>query len=118
MLKHFLNPPNWFTGASLFCGMYSIVLSMGLEGEPNFYRAASMILFAAVFDLLDGRVARITKTGSAFGTQLDSLIDMVSFGIAPALLLYAWGLEALGTLGLVGAFLFALCVSFRLARFN
>jgi CDP-diacylglycerol---serine O-phosphatidyltransferase len=118
MIKHFLNPPNWFTGASLFCGMYSIVLSTGIEGEQNFYKAASMILFAAVFDLLDGRVARITKTGSAFGTQLDSLIDMVSFGLAPAVLLYSWGMEALATMGLVGAFFFALCVSFRLARFN
>jgi CDP-diacylglycerol--serine O-phosphatidyltransferase len=118
MRKHFLNPPNWFTGASLFCGMYAIILATGIQGEQNFYKAASMILFAAVFDLLDGRVARITKTGSAFGTQLDSLVDMVSFGLAPAILLYAWGMEALGVLGLVGAFAFALCVSFRLARFN
>jgi CDP-diacylglycerol---serine O-phosphatidyltransferase len=118
MLKQFLNPPNWFTGASLFCGMYAIILATGIQGEQSFYRAASMILFAAVFDLLDGRVARITKTASAFGTQLDSLVDMVSFGLAPAILLYSWGMEALGTLGLVGAFAFALCVSFRLARFN
>jgi CDP-diacylglycerol---serine O-phosphatidyltransferase len=118
MRKHFLNPPNWFTGAGLFCGMYAIILATGIQGEQNFYKAASMILFAAVFDLLDGRVARITKTGSAFGTQLDSLVDMVSFGLAPAILLYAWGMEALGSLGLVGAFVFALCVSFRLARFN
>lgn len=118
MLKHFLNPPNWFTSASLFCGIYSIVLSTGIEGEQSFYRAAVLILFAAVFDLLDGRVAHLTKSATQFGTQLDSLVDMVSFGIAPAVLLYAWGMEALGTVGLVGAFAFALCVAFRLARFN
>ena len=118
MRKHFLNPPNWFTGAGLFCGMYAIILATGIQGEQNFYKAASMILFAAVFDLLDGRVARITKTGSAFGTQLDSLVDMVAFGLAPAILLYSWGMEALGTMGLVAAFAFALCTSFRLARFN
>lgn len=118
MLKHFLNPPNWFTSASLFCGMYAIALASGLAGEQNFYRAALMILFAGVFDMLDGRVARITKTGSAFGVQLDSLADMVSFGVAPALLLYAWGINSLGMLGFVGAFAFALCGAFRLARFN
>ena len=118
MLKHFLNPPNWFTSASLFCGMYAIVLATGIEGEPNFYRAAVMILFAGVFDMLDGRVARITKTASEFGIQLDSLADMVSFGLAPAVLVYAWGINSLGVWGLIGAFCFALCGAFRLARFN
>ncbi|MDP6931774.1 MAG: CDP-diacylglycerol--serine O-phosphatidyltransferase [Myxococcota bacterium] len=118
MLRHFLNPPNWFTSASLFCGMFAVVLATGVQGEPNFYRAGLMILFAAVFDMLDGRVARLTGTASQFGTQLDSLVDMVSFGLAPAVLLYAWGLDSLGTLGLAGAFVFALCGAFRLARFN
>ncbi len=119
MLKHFLNPPNWFTSASMFCGMYSILLATGVaHGEPNFYRAAWMIVFAGVFDMLDGRVARITKTGSEFGIQLDSLADVVSFGIAPAILLYAWGLQDLGLLGLGIAFFFFLCGTFRLARFN
>lgn len=118
VLRHFLNPPNWFTSASLFCGMYGIVLATGVEGEPNFYRASLMILFAAVFDMLDGRVARMTGRGTDFGIQLDSLADMVSFGIAPAVLLYAWGVHSLGTVGLVGAFVFALCGAFRLARFN
>lgn len=118
MFRHFLNPPNWFTSASLFCGLYAIILATGVQGHPMFYRAALMILFAAVFDMLDGRVARMTRTSSEFGVQLDSLADMVSFGIAPAVLLYAWGIHSLGTLGLVGAFAFAVCGAFRLARFN
>ncbi len=118
MLRHFLNPPNWFTSASLFCGLYAIVLATGVEGEANFYRASLMVLFAGVFDMLDGRVARMTGRGTEFGIQLDSLVDMVSFGVAPAVLLYAWGIHSLGTLGLVGAFVFALCGAFRLARFN
>ncbi len=118
MIRHFLNPPNWFTSASLFCGLYAIVLATGVEGDANFYRASLMILFAGVFDMLDGRVARMTGRGTEFGIQLDSLVDMVSFGIAPAVLLYAWGIHSLGTLGLVGAFVFALCGAFRLARFN
>jgi len=118
MLKHFLNPPNWFTSASMFCGLYSILLATGVDGEPNFYRAAWMLVFAGVFDMLDGRVARLTGTGSAFGIQLDSLADVVSFGIAPAILLYAWGLHDLGPVGLAVAFFFFLCGTFRLARFN
>lgn len=119
MLKHFLNPPNWFTSASMFCGLYSILLATGVAtGEPNFYRAAWMIVFAGVFDMLDGRVARITGTGSDFGIQLDSLADVVSFGIAPAVLLYSWGLRELGAAGLAVAFFFFLCGTFRLARFN
>jgi len=113
-----MNPPNWFTSASLFCGMYAIILATGVEGEANFYRASLMILFAGVFDMLDGRVARMTGRGSEFGIQLDSLVDIISFGIAPSILLYAWGIHSLGTVGLVGAFVFALCGAFRLARFN
>jgi CDP-diacylglycerol--serine O-phosphatidyltransferase len=118
MIRHFLNPPNWFTAASLFCGMYAVVLATGVSGEPNFYRAGVVILFAAVFDMLDGRVARMTGRGTDFGVQLDSLCDLVSFGLAPAILLYAWGIHTLGTFGLVGAFCFVLCGAFRLARFN
>lgn len=119
MLKHFLNPPNWFTSASMFCGLYSILLATGVDdGQPNFYRAAWMLVFAGVFDMLDGRVARLTGTGSDFGIQLDSLADIVSFGIAPAILLYSWGLSDLGPLGLGTAFFFFLCGAFRLARFN
>lgn len=118
MLKHFLNPPNWFTSASMFCGLYSILLATGVDGDANFYRAAWMLVFAGVFDMLDGRVARMTGTGSDFGIQLDSLADIVSFGIAPAVLVYAWGLSDLGVVGLGAAFFFFLCGAFRLARFN
>ncbi len=118
MFRQFLNPPNWFTAASMFCGMYAIALACGIDGEPNFYRAGLMILFAGVFDTIDGSVARLTRTGSEFGIQLDSLVDVVSFGIAPAFLLYGWGSQALGMAGLVAAFFYALCATFRLARFN
>jgi len=69
----------------MFCGLYSIVLATGVGGDQNFYRAGLMILFAGVFDTIDGSVARLTKTGSEFGVQLDSLVDVVSFGIAPAI---------------------------------
>jgi CDP-diacylglycerol--serine O-phosphatidyltransferase len=118
MLRQFLNPPNWFTAASMFCGMYAIVLAVGITGDADYYRAGLMILFAGVFDTIDGSVARLTKTGSDFGIQLDSLVDVVSFGLAPAFLLYAWGTVHLGTLGLAVAFFYALCATFRLARFN
>ena len=118
MLRHFLNPPNWFTSASMFCGLYSIVLATGIGGEQNLFRAALMIMFAGVFDTFDGTVARITKTGSRFGMELDSLADVISFGVAPALLLYSWGAHELGVWGLIGATFFMLCGTFRLARFN
>ncbi len=119
MLKHFTNPPNWFTMASIFCGFWAIVLAAGNPGDPDvFYRAGLLICFAGVFDMLDGPLARITGRGSDFGVQLDSLADMVSFGLAPAVLVYSWGLHALGLLGLVASFGYALCASMRLARFN
>lgn len=118
MLRQFLNPPNWFTAASLFCAMYSIVLATGMGGEQDFYLAGLMIMFAGVFDTVDGGVARLTRTGSEFGVQLDSLVDVVSFCLAPGVLLYAWGTYALGWVGLAGAFFFCLCGVFRLARFN
>jgi len=119
MLKHFTNPPNWFTMASIFCGFWAIVLAAGNPGDPDvFYRAGLLICFAGIFDMLDGPLARITGRGSDFGVQLDSLADMVSFGLAPAVLVYSWGLHALGALGLVASFSYALCASMRLARFN
>jgi len=118
MIRHFLNPPNWFTSASMFCGLYSIILSTGVGEDQNLFRAAVMILFAGVFDTFDGTVARLTGTSSEFGVQLDSLADIVSFGIAPAVLLYCWGIQDLGMLGLGAAFFFMLCGTFRLARFN
>jgi CDP-diacylglycerol--serine O-phosphatidyltransferase len=119
MLKQFLNPPNWFSAASLFCGLYAVFLAGGAEGDVNaFYQAGLFVFYAGLFDALDGRVARLTGTGGAFGVQLDSLIDIVSFGVAPSALVYFWKLHELGPVGVVGAFWFMLCGSFRLARFN
>lgn len=119
MIRQFLNPPNWFTSASLFCGLYAVILSGQAQGDPAlFYKAGLMILFAGVFDMLDGRVARMTGTGSAFGVQLDSLVDIISFGVAPACLVYFWGLESEGPLGLAVSGMLMLCGAFRLARFN
>ncbi|MBJ93820.1 MAG: CDP-diacylglycerol--serine O-phosphatidyltransferase [Rickettsiales bacterium] len=120
MMKHILKPGNLFTSASLFCGLYSVMVSAGAEAHESdsFYTAALLIIFAGIFDGLDGRVARLTNTQSDFGVELDSLVDVVSFGVAPAVLLFKWGLEAYGRGGLIVAFLFTLCGVFRLARFN
>lgn len=119
MVKQLLNPPNWFTSASLFCGLYAIILAGEAEGDPNlFYKAGLMIFFAGLFDMLDGRVARMTGTGSAFGVQLDSLVDIISFGVAPACLVYFWGLQPYDRIGLVVAGMLMLAGAFRLARFN
>jgi CDP-diacylglycerol--serine O-phosphatidyltransferase len=119
MIRQFLNPPNWFSAASLYCGLYAILLAGSANGNPDtFYQAGLMIFYAGLFDGLDGRVARLTGTGSAFGVQLDSLIDIVSFGVAPAALVYAWGLQPYGAAGSFLAFFFMLCGAFRLARFN
>ncbi|MBK9261915.1 MAG: CDP-diacylglycerol--serine O-phosphatidyltransferase [Polyangiaceae bacterium] len=110
--------PNMITLTSIFCGFYSIVTSARAQGESDFYRAALLIVFAMFFDTLDGRVARATKTQSAFGLQIDSLADIVSFGVAPSLLVYQWQLFRLDTLGLVVSFLFTAAGAVRLARFN
>ena len=110
--------PNMITLSSIFCGFDSIRLSGGATGDDDFYRASLLLVFALFFDMLDGRVARLTKTQSAFGLQIDSLADVVSFGVAPALLVYRWSLQQKGTLGLVCAFLFAGAGAVRLARFN
>ncbi len=106
--------PNLMTIANLFCGFYSIVSTF--KGE--FKTAALMIVIAAVFDLLDGRLARLTRAISKFGAELDSLCDLVSFGVAPAMLMYQWALNPFGRLGFMAAFLFAACGALRLARFN
>lgn len=110
--------PNLITLSSVFCGFDSIRISAAAQGEEDFYRAALLIVFAMLFDMLDGRVARMTKTQSAFGLQIDSLADVVSFGAAPALLVYQWTLHRLGTPGLIVSFLFVACGAVRLARFN
>lgn len=119
MLRQVLNPPNWFTSASLFCGLYAIILAGESQGDPNLlYKAGLMIFFAGLFDMLDGRVARMTGTGSAFGVQLDSLVDIISFGVAPACLVYFWGLQPTDRVGLVVAGILMLAGAFRLARYN
>jgi CDP-diacylglycerol--serine O-phosphatidyltransferase len=103
-----------FTLASLFCGFYSIVSSVNSE----FKTAAIAILVAAIFDALDGRVARLTNSTSQFGAELDSLCDMVSFGVSPAVLAYLWALHPYGRYGWLAAFLYVAMTSLRLARFN
>ena len=106
--------PNLFTVAALFGGFYGIVMAM----NGHFEHAAIGIFAAMVLDSLDGRVARMTRTQSAFGEQLDSLSDMVSFGAAPALIVYVWALSGLGKLGWIAAFIYCACAALRLARFN
>jgi CDP-diacylglycerol--serine O-phosphatidyltransferase len=106
--------PNLFTTAALFAGFYAIV--QGMNGR--FEYAAVAIFIAMVMDGLDGRVARMTNTQSAFGAEYDSLSDMVSFGVAPALVIYEWSLKGLGKLGWIAAFVYCVGAALRLARFN
>ncbi|MCP2008902.1 CDP-diacylglycerol--serine O-phosphatidyltransferase [Duganella sp. HSC-15S17] len=106
--------PNAFTTAALFCGFYAIVMAM----NQKFEHSAWAIFIAMVLDGLDGRVARLTNTQSEFGAQYDSLSDMVSFGAAPALVIYEWSLRGLGKLGWIAAFVYCAGAALRLARFN
>ncbi|CAK8723248.1 MAG: CDP-diacylglycerol--serine O-phosphatidyltransferase [Candidatus Electronema aureum] len=106
--------PCTLTIASLFSGFYSMVASI----NGHFYAAAVAIIVAAIFDGLDGRVARMTGSTSGFGMQLDSLCDMVSFGVAPGLLAYLWALKPYGRYGWLAAFLYVAATALRLARFN
>ncbi len=106
--------PNAFTTASLFCGFYAIVQAM----NARFDHAAMATFVAMLLDSLDGRVARLTNTQSAFGEQYDSLSDMVSFGAAPALIMYEWTLRGLGKWGWLAAFVYCAGAALRLARFN
>lgn len=110
--------PNLITLSSIFCGFESIRTSAHAQSEDDFYRAALLIVFAMFFDMLDGRVARATKTQSAFGLQIDSLADIVSFGVAPSMLVYEWTLGRFGLMGTVASFVFCACGAIRLARFN
>lgn len=106
--------PNLFTTASLFAAFYSIVASF-----KNHYEAAIIAIFVGMIaDGLDGRIARLTNTQTAFGAQYDSLSDMVTFGVAPALLVYSWSLQLLGKFGWLVAFIYTAAVALRLARFN
>lgn len=113
--------PNLFTTGCLFSGFYAIVAAI----DGNYERAGFAVFAAMLFDTLDGRVARFTRTESAFGKEYDSLADMVSFGVAPAIVAYQWGVVRLyeygavwGRVGWLAAFLYAVCAALRLARFN
>jgi len=106
--------PNLFTTGNLFCGFWAIISVF----QEKFFFAAIAILVASVFDVLDGKVARLSGATSKFGVQYDSLADLVSFGVAPALLAFSWALRPYGRFGWLAAFLFVVCGALRLARFN
>lgn len=106
--------PNLFTTGALFAGFYAIVSAM----YGDFEDAAIAIFVAMVLDILDGRIARLTNTQSAFGAEYDSLSDMVSFGVAPALVVLSWSLHDIGKFGWAAAFIYVACAALRLARFN
>ena len=106
--------PNLFTLGALFGGFYAVVMAM----NGRFEQSAYGVFAAMILDSLDGRVARMTRTQSVFGEQMDSLSDMVSFGAAPALIAYEWALKDLGTAGWIGAFIYCASTGIRLARFN
>lgn len=106
--------PNLMTTGNLFCGFFAIISSI----KGSFLHAAYAIVAASVFDLLDGRLARLTRSTSKFGAEYDSLCDLCSFGMAPAVLLYQWALYPYGRFGWLACFLFVTCGALRLARFN
>jgi CDP-diacylglycerol--serine O-phosphatidyltransferase len=106
--------PNLCTTASLFCGFFSIVKSL----SGNYVAAAWAILLSGIFDLLDGRIARLTHAQSEFGIEYDSLVDLASFGLAPGIMIYTWTLFSLKKMGWLAAFLYFACGAMRLARFN
>jgi CDP-diacylglycerol---serine O-phosphatidyltransferase len=110
--------PNLFTLSSIFCGFYAIVLCSGAPGPQQFYQASLAVFFGIFFDMADGRVARLTRTQSDFGVQLDSLADVMTFGAAPAVIVHKWGLASLGVAGVFAAYTYVACGALRLARFN
>jgi CDP-diacylglycerol--serine O-phosphatidyltransferase len=106
--------PSILTSLSLFCGFYSITASI----RENYVQAAWTILLAAAFDAIDGRIARLTRSVSSFGEHYDSLVDMISFGVAPGILVYTWALQPFGRWGWLVTYFYIICVALRLARFN
>ena len=106
--------PNIFTSLNLFCGFYAVISAI----EAKFLTSAISIIIAVIFDALDGKIARATHTTSKFGVEYDSLADLISFGLAPGVLIYLWALQPLGRIGWLAAFLFMACGALRLARFN
>lgn len=114
LAMHIYILPNLMTTGNMFCGFFAVIQAM----KQNFMFASYAIVVAAVFDQLDGRLARLTRSTSKFGAEYDSLCDLISFGMAPAILLYMWGLQSFGRLGWLACFLFVACGAIRLARFN
>ncbi|MGE0633131.1 MAG: CDP-diacylglycerol--serine O-phosphatidyltransferase [Pseudobdellovibrionaceae bacterium] len=114
LAMHIYVLPNLVTTLNMFFGFYAIILAI----KEQYVWAAYAIVAAAVFDLLDGRLARLTRSTSKFGAEYDSLCDLVSFGLAPGILLFQWALEPFGRIGWLAAFLYAACGALRLARFN
>ena len=106
--------PNLFTSASLFGGFYAIIAAI----QGRYEAAAIAIIISSIFDGLDGKIARFTNTSSHFGTEYDSLSDLVAFGVAPGILAFKWALEPFGRLGWLAAFMYVICGALRLARFN
>jgi len=106
--------PNIFTSLNLFCGFYAVIASI----DGKFLAAAVAIIIGVMFDILDGKIARATNTTSKFGLEYDSLADLISFGLAPGLMIFLWALKPLGRIGWLAAFLFMACGALRLARFN
>lgn len=106
--------PSLLTTVNLFCGFYSIIAVL----KSDYTTAAVAILIAMLFDVFDGKIARLTNSTSRFGVEYDSLSDLASFGIAPGLLIYTWGLNAYGKIGWLAVFLYVACGAIRLARFN
>jgi CDP-diacylglycerol--serine O-phosphatidyltransferase len=106
--------PNLITVCSMFAGYYSIIASLNSDYE----RAAWAILIGSIFDVLDGWVARMTHTATRFGIEIDSLSDVISFGVAPGVLVYTWTLSSFGKIGWLGSFFLVACAALRLARFN
>ncbi len=114
LAMHIYVLPNLVTTGNIFFGFFAIIQSI----KGNFQMAAYAIVAAAIFDLMDGRLARLTRSTSKFGAEHDSLCDLVSFGLAPAVLLFMWALEPFGRLGWIACFIYATCGALRLARFN
>ena len=106
--------PSLLTTASVFAGFYALIAALNVL----FYRAGAAIIVAMVFDALDGRVARYTRSASRFGLEYDALADLLSFGVAPGVLLYTWALQPHGRIGWLAVFLYVICGGLRLARFN
>lgn len=114
LAMHIYVLPNLVTTGNIFCGFYAIIQTF----KGDYTKAAYAIVVAAVFDLLDGRLARLTRSTSKFGAEYDSLCDLVSFGVAPGILLFTWALQPFGRVGWIACFLYATCGALRLARFN